>query len=115
MVKKVMIVDDEEDIRESVKQILEPEGYELQTAIDGDDALKKIPEFKPDLVLLDIMMPGTPVNEIIEKIKEKVAFCSVVKMTEAEKEDLLNKNVVGFIQKPFGVKELVKKVKEFTK
>ena len=115
MGKKVLIVDDEEDIRNTVKDILEKEGYKIKTAINGDDALDKIKEFKPDLVLLDIMMPGTPVKEIVKKIKEKVAFISVVKVTEAEKEDLITDNVVGFIQKPFDIKDLIKKVKEFIK
>lgn len=110
-----MIVDDEEDIRSTVKQVLEKEGYEIETAINGDEALKKDNKFKPDLILMDIMMPGTPVKEVVEKIDGKVAYLSVVKVTEAEKEDLMGKKVVGFIQKPFDIKELVKKVKEFTK
>lgn len=113
MPKKVMIVDDEEDIRNTLKQILEKQGYETELAINGDDCLKKISSFKPDLVLMDIMMPGTPVKDVVKKIKSKVAYISVVKVTEAEKEDLIGNNIIGFIQKPFDIKDLTKKVKSF--
>jgi DNA-binding NtrC family response regulator len=110
MVKRVMIVDDEEDIRNSVKQILERDGYYIEMAVNGDDCLKKIGKFKPDLILMDIMMPGTPVKKVVKKIKGKVAYVSVVRMTEAEKENLIGKNIVGFIQKPFDIGQLSQKV-----
>lgn len=114
MVKTIMIADDEPDIRESVKTILERKGYVVVTAVNGDDCLKKLPKQKVDLILLDIMMPGTPVREIIPKIKNtRIAFLSVVKTSEAEKEDLLkSKNIVDFIQKPFDINELLSRVKK---
>jgi CheY-like chemotaxis protein len=114
MSKTIMVVDDEGDIRETVKAVLEKEGYSVVTAISGDDALKKWTTNKPDLILMDIMMPGTPVKDIIPKMKgTKVAYLSVVRTSEAEKEDLMkSKNIVDFIQKPFDIKELVKKVKK---
>jgi len=114
MAKKILVVDDEEDIRTTVKAVLDKEGYEVKLAINGDDALKKWSSFKPDLILMDIMMPGTPVREIIPKMKgAKVAYLSVVRTSEAEKEDLMkSKNVVDFIQKPFDIKTLTTKVKK---
>ncbi|MBT4135450.1 response regulator [archaeon] len=114
MSKTIMVVDDEGDIRETVKTVLEKEGYSVITAISGDDALKKWTKQKPDLILMDIMMPGTPVKDIIPKMTgTKVAYLSVVRTSEAEKEDLMkSKNIVDFIQKPFDIKELVKKVKK---
>jgi two-component system, OmpR family, response regulator VicR len=114
MAKKIMVVDDEADIRSSVKTILEKEGYEVITAINGDDCLKKLEKGKPDLILLDIMMPGTPVREVVKKIKNvKISYLSVVRTSEAEKEKLLGQNnIVDFIQKPFDIKDLVKRVKK---
>ncbi|MBT4805603.1 response regulator [Candidatus Woesearchaeota archaeon] len=115
MAKKIiLVVDDEADIRSSVKTILEKEGYEVITAVNGDDCLKKLEKGKPDLILLDIMMPGTPVREIVKKIKDvKISYLSVVRTSEAEKEKLLGqKNIVDFIQKPFDIKDLVKRVKK---
>ena len=116
MAKKILIVDDEPDIRNTVKMVLEKNGFQVVTAINGDDGLKKFNSEKPDLVLLDIMMPGTPVKDIIPKMKNaKIAYLSVVRTSEAEKEDLMkSKNIVDFIQKPFDINELVKKVKKLS-
>lgn len=114
MAKTIMVVDDEPDIRDSVKTILERNGYNVVTAVNGDDCLKKLPKQKVDLILLDIMMPGTPVREVVQKIKGvKIAYLSVVRTSEAEKEDLLkSKNIVDFIQKPFDIDELLSRVKK---
>ena len=56
---EILIVDDERLIREGLKMTLQGEGYEVRTARDGDEALNKIAERRPDLVLLDVMMPRT--------------------------------------------------------
>src|SRR3989344_1775328 len=115
MAKKIMVVDDEPDNRKTIKTILEKEGYVVITAVNGDDCLNKIKEGeKPDLILMDIMMPGTPVREIVPKLKNiKVVYLSVVRISEAEKEELLkSKNVIGFIQKPFDLDELIRNVKK---
>jgi len=114
MKKTIMVVDDEADIRETVKAILEKEGYVVVVAVSGDDALKKIKTAKPALILMDIMMPGTPVRDIVPKLAPvKVAYLSVVRTSEAEKESLMkSKNIVDFIQKPFDVEELVRRVKK---
>lgn len=111
--KTIMVVDDEPDIRETVKIILEKNGYKVITAVNADECLKKLKTENPALILMDIMMPGTPVKEIIPKIKQRVAYLSVVRTSEAEKEELMkSKNIVDFIQKPFDVNELVKRVKK---
>lgn len=114
MVKKILVVDDEPDIRSTVKTVLEKNGYKVVTAVNGDDGLKKWQAEKPNLILLDIMMPGTPVREIVPKMKgAKIAYLSVVRTSEAEKEDLMkSKNIVDFIQKPFDINELVRRVKK---
>ena len=114
MAKTIMIVDDEEDIRTTVKTVLERKGYNVVEAVNGDDCLKKLEEGKPDLILLDIMMPGTPVKDVVPQIKDtKIAYLSVVRLGEAEKEDLMkSKNIVDFIQKPFDVNTLLERVKK---
>lgn len=117
MVKKIMVVDDEPDVRSTVKTVLEKNGFQVLEATTGDDCLKKLKTAKPNLILMDIMMPGTPANEVIPKIKNvKVVYLSVVRTSDAEKEELMKqKNVVGFIQKPFDIDSLVKKVKSYMK
>lgn len=110
--KKILVVDDEPDVRETVKIILEQRGYEVITAVDGDDCLNKLHEENPDLILLDIMMPGTPIGDIVEQIEDtKIAFMSVVRISEARKKGLCKQdNIVDFIQKPFDVIDLVRRV-----
>jgi two-component system alkaline phosphatase synthesis response regulator PhoP len=112
MPKTVLVVDDEEDIRNSVKMILEVNGYKVITATDGDDALKILKQETPDLILLDIMMPGTPVGEIVKQIKDiKIAFMSVVRISDARKRGLCTQdNIVDFFQKPFNVSDLIERV-----
>jgi len=90
MAKKILIVDDEESIREVVSAVLEPEGYEITLAIDGADCLKKLTKIKPDLILLDMMMPGMSGRETCEKIRAnpktknlKVAFLTVARFSES--------------------------------
>jgi DNA-binding response OmpR family regulator len=113
MSKTILVVDDEQDIRDSVKTILISNGYKVVTAVDGDDCLQKVGDKKPDLILLDIMMPGTPVEEIIPKIKDiKIAYMSVVRISDARKRGLCSQsNIVDFFQKPFNVSDLINRVK----
>ncbi len=65
----ILIADDDDDIRELVKYNLEKEGYRVQIAIDGLDCLEKIRLKKPDLILLDVMMPGMDGIEVCENLK----------------------------------------------
>lgn len=113
MKKSILVVDDEPDVRQSVKMILEMNGYRVIEAVDADDCLKKVKEEKPDLILLDIMMPGTPVGEIVKQINDiKIAFMSVVRISDARKQGLLaQENVVDFFQKPFNVSDLIERVR----
>ena len=116
MPKTILVVDDEPDIRQSVKMILEKNGYNVLTAENGDECLIKIKEDTPDLILLDIMMPGTPVSEVIKEIKNiKIAFMSVVRISDARKKGLCTQeNVVDFFQKPFNVTDLIDRVEILT-
>ena len=112
MPKVVLIVDDEEDVRESVRMILNANGFKAETAVDAYDCIKKVEHVKPDLILLDIMMPGKPVSEIIKELSDtKIAFMSVVRISDARKRGLCSQpNIVDFFQKPFNVSDLVDRV-----
>ena len=112
MVKTILVVDDEPDIRQSVKMILEKNGYRVITAEDGDECLSIVKQTKPDLILLDIMMPGTPVTEVVKQITDvKIAFMSVVRISDARKKGLTTQeNIVDFFQKPFNVTDLIDRV-----
>jgi len=111
-VRTILVVDDEQDVRDSVKKVLELNGYRVITAVDGDDCLIKIRQERPDLILLDIMMPGMPVKEVVEQIDDiKIAFMSVVRLSDARRQGLCKQlNVVDYIQKPFDANELMSRV-----
>jgi CheY-like chemotaxis protein len=117
--KKIMVVDDEEHILELVKAILETEGYEVITAASGPEALEQLKKAKPDLILLDMMMPGMSGRETCEKIRAnpktknlKVAFVTVARFSEVGKEVLSKMHVLDYITKPFDNKDLVNRVKK---
>jgi len=110
--KTVLVVDDDEDIRESVGMILKINGYRVITAVDADDCLDKLSLETPDLILLDIMMPGRPVSDIIKQVTNiKIVFMSIVRENDAKNKGLCDQsNVVDFLQKPFDLNDLVARV-----
>ena len=67
---KILVIDDDPDFRDAVTPILESALYDVVNASNPEEGKKKIFSEKPDLILLDIMMPGTPVYEVIQKIKD---------------------------------------------
>jgi CheY-like chemotaxis protein len=118
MAKKIMVIDDEENIVELVKAILENEGYEVITASDGKECLDKLKTTKPDLILLDMMMPGMSGREVCERIRKdprtknlRVVFLTVAKFSESGKNVLEKMKVADYITKPFDNKDLVARVK----
>lgn len=116
--KKIMIVDDEEDLRDMIHLIVQKEGYATMTAENGDDLLTKIDVFHPDLVTLDVMMPGLSTSDILKKIKgktthPKIILLTVVRFTEKEKQNLMeNGLVVDYLTKPFEVKQLLSTIQK---
>jgi two-component system alkaline phosphatase synthesis response regulator PhoP len=120
--KKIMVVDDEENLVELVKDIMENEDFEVVTATNGDECLEKLRTEKPDLILLDMMMPGMSGREVCERIRKnpktknlKVAFLTVARFSELGKGVLSSLGVVDYITKPFENQELVKRVKRILK
>jgi two-component system response regulator (stage 0 sporulation protein F) len=69
--KRIMVVDDEENIRFLYKEELEDDGFSVELAKNGEEALEKLPDFKPDLITLDIKMPGMSGIEVLKRIREQ--------------------------------------------
>ena len=114
---KIMIVDDEPDLREMVNLMLSKEGFETDMAEDGTDFLEKVDDFQPDLVTLDVMMPGLETKEILERLKRKksnpkVILLTVVRFDKDEKKFFKQSNVVDYIKKPFDVDVLIDALKK---
>lgn len=113
MAKKVMVVDDEEDIRITVGQLLEVSGYEVITAENGADCLKKLERETPDLVILDIMMPGMSGWDVAARIKGNDKWTNVPIVFLTAKGDEMSIGMGEFaseeyIVKPFDVAQLKK-------
>ncbi len=119
MPKKIMVVDDEENLLELVKTLLEQEGFEVVTASSGEECLEKLKKVRPDLILLDVMMPRMTGREVLEKIRKnpktkdlKVAFLTVVRYSKASKVNMEKLKVADYITKPFDNKDLIRRVKK---
>lgn len=79
--KKILVVDDEENIRELYRDELTEEGYRIDLAENGLEALSKLESFRPDLVTLDVMMPGMDGIEVLRRIREKNPSIPVLLLT----------------------------------
>lgn len=77
MAKKILIVEDDKFLRELVARKLSSEGFEIFEAVDGEEGIKKTKEEKPDLVLLDLILPGIDGFEVLSKIKEEQELSSI--------------------------------------
>ena len=122
MSKKIMVVDDEESLLELLRGILEAEGYNVITVASGQECISKLKSVKPDLIIMDMMMPGMSGRETTEKIRSdpktkdvKIAFLTVAKFSETGMKSLKDMNVVEYINKPFDNADLLGKVKRIIK
>ena len=117
MAKKILIADDEQNIVISLEFLMKREGYEVSIANDGDEAVARIRAEKPDLVLLDVMMPKKSGFEVCQEIKSDPALKSVrVLMLTAKGRDTeaakgLALGADAYMTKPFSTKELVERVR----
>ena len=113
---KILIVDDEPAIRFLISATLEDEGYELFEAADGLEASELIQENRPDLVILDVMMPGLTGYELCSRIKQDPVTqkIKVIMLTaKAQEQDKLQSRQAGadyYLRKPFSPMELTQVV-----
>ena len=114
MVNKILIVDDDSEIRKVLGIYLENEGYEILKAKNGDEVLKHIAENEVALVLLDIMMPGMNGTEVCMKIRENSIMPIIFISAKSEDLDKIQGLACGaddYITKPFNAMELIARVK----
>ncbi|AEN98505.1 response regulator YycF [Fructilactobacillus sanfranciscensis] len=111
---KILVVDDEKPITDIEKFSLEKEGYEVEVAYDGEDALKKVEENTPDLIILDIMLPkidGLEVAKEVRKTHNMPIIMVTAKDSELDKVLGLEIGADDYVTKPFSNRELVARVK----
>lgn len=117
MAKKILIADDEQNIVISLEFLMKREGYEVSVANDGDEAARRIRAEKPDLVLLDVMMPKKSGFEVCQEVKSNPDLQSVrILMLTAKGRDTevakgLALGADAYMTKPFSTKELVERVR----
>ena len=115
MGRRVLVVDDEKNIVDILKFNLEREGYEVLCAYDGGEALEQVREGKPDLVLLDVMLPVMEGFSVLERIRKTDKLTPVIMLTarEEERDKVLGLEIGAddYIVKPFSVRELMARVK----
>jgi CheY-like chemotaxis protein len=118
LMSKILLIDDEPDIRITTGKILEKRGYEVVMARDGEEGLKILKNNKVDLILLDVMMPGPDGWEVCREIKgdRELRDIPVVMFTVmASEEDMEKSRMSGadaHISKPFSTEELVETIEE---
>lgn len=113
---KVLVVDDEPNIVLSLEFLMQQAGFDVTTALDGESALALVSENPPDLLLLDISLPGISGFEVLEQLRNQPSFkrLPIVMLTahgrEVEREKGLALGADDYITKPFSTRQLVEKV-----
>ena len=114
----VLVVDDEPNILLSLEFLMKRAGYEVRTAVDGDDALQAIATHRPDLVILDVTMPKRDGYEICRSIRTNADWrrMRIILLTakgrEVEREKGMSLGADAYITKPFSTREVVDRVKQ---
>lgn len=110
---RILVVDDEEKIAEVVKSYLENTGYEVYTAASGNEALDMFEKASPSLVILDLMLPDIPGEDICRSIRKRSRVPIIMLTAKVEEESILNGLGIGaddYVTKPFSPRQLVARV-----
>jgi len=111
---KILVVDDEQSIRSLVTAYLRPEEYEVHTAADGPTGLQAARAYKPDLIILDLMLPGLDGIEVLTRLRRESDAYVILLTARTEETDKIVGLSVGaddYVTKPFSPRELVARVK----
>jgi two-component system response regulator VicR len=114
MEKRILVVDDEKPIADILQFNLQKEGYEVICAYDGEEALQKVEEVMPDLILLDIMLPQKDGMEVCREVRKKYDMPIIMltaKDSEIDKVLGLELGADDYVTKPFSTRELLARVK----
>lgn len=108
--KKILIIDDDIHIGNVLEETLSKEGYKIFRAYSGTEALLVLPNTKPDLILLDLMLPGLNGEDVLPKIKKIPVIVVSAKVNVEHKVDMLLGGAVDYVTKPFNMKELLARI-----
>jgi DNA-binding response OmpR family regulator len=117
MARRVLVVDDEDSITLSLRHLMKREGYEVAVARDGEEALAAVAEHRPDLVLLDVMIPKRDGYDVCQTIRGNPDWAGVkIVMVSAKGRDIevekgLALGADAYVTKPFSTRELAEMVR----
>jgi len=113
-----MIVDDHKEILELTENMLSIRNYEIETAVSGEECLRKVEKFDPDLILLDIMMPGMNGWKVLDELekagitkKTKIVIFTVKNLWEEDMKRIATDPRLHYIRKPVTMQELLTEIK----
>jgi DNA-binding response OmpR family regulator len=116
---KILIVEDDPIISKTYADQLKEEGYEIKLALDGEEAIEKLKDFSPDLILLDLILPKKEGIEVLRELKdhEDTKNIPVIVLTNLENEDMVSKALeLGchsyLVKSEYKLEEVSKKIKE---
>ena len=108
--QRVLIVDDDANIAELISLYLTKECYETMIVLDGEEALRVFPEFKPNIILLDLMLPGLNGEEVLPHLTGIPVIVLSARAAVEDKVDLLRGGAADYLTKPFDTRELLARV-----
>ena len=112
--KRILVIEDEPQMRLGLRDNLELEGYEVETAADGDEGLQKAASFSPDLVILDVMLPGLSGTEVCRALRSR-SNVPIIMLTakdgEIDKVVGLELGADDYVTKPYSARELVARIR----
>lgn len=116
--QKILIVDDEPDIIKTTRYTLEDEGYEVYSAASGEEGIRRLEEVKPDLILLDLLLPDQSGIQVAQKISAMDKYKKVpiivlsCKTAQVDKRVAVRSGIVEYLEKPVDPERLVFHVKD---
>lgn len=120
MSKTVMIVDDEPNIVVSLEFLMQQAGYRVQIARTGEEAMSLIPQIVPDVVLLDVMLPGIDGFDVLQSIRQSplLKHIAVIMLTAKGRDVEMTKGMAlganAYVTKPFSTRDLLNEVRRYT-
>ncbi len=120
MAQKILIIEDDKFLRELISQKLKKEGYEIVEAVDGEEGVKSVEKEKPDLVLLDLILPGIDGFEVLARLSQEFSDLPVVILSNLGAKDDIDRGLkMGakdyLIKAHFTPTEIIDKVKSILK
>lgn len=108
--KTIYIIEDDQSIGDMLQEVLQKEGFLVQRAYSGTEAVFLLERGRPDLVLLDLMLPGLPGEELLERMRGVLVIVVSAKAGVDDKVDLLLRGAVDYVTKPFELRELLARI-----